>query len=105
MEVPIIFGAKTEIGEARINCKHCDHKEINNSKEIFNNEEEPYITVFAFNNEYFKKFLKEMTRNTLVRILCHFVLKNLHDYFSTDIFHYHKKWILLYIIFLFANNI
>lgn len=24
------------------------------------NEEEPYITVFAFNNEYFKKFLKEI---------------------------------------------
>lgn len=43
VEVPIIFGAKTEIGEARINCKHCDHKEINNSKEIFNNEEETYI--------------------------------------------------------------
>ena len=47
VEVPIIFGGKTEIGEARINCKHCDHKEIDNSQEIFKNEEESYIGIIG----------------------------------------------------------
>ena len=43
--------------EAKMNLKYCSDY---TKGKLSVNEEEPYITVFAFNNEYFKKFLKEI---------------------------------------------